>query len=245
MTTTAPLRMFAVGDAIAFHLRTVDRPGWDTDRATEYDDQITLVGPRGERLALNRAGSHRSGAAGRRMTITGQLPADLLEHTATADANPTIGVDHTRPADAIARDIARRVLPGYHAARQAARARQIEEYAHTRIRDERAARLAAHLGGDARAWDADSRRRVVVRTGSRHRNQPEARFELTADPNRDVEVALTLPAAHAELLAQFLAPLLRQAPAPGRCGTCGARWLGLRDTDCDPLCGVCGAAVTL
>lgn len=240
MTTTERAPMHR----IAFPIAAAMGDGWAADVTTEHMDEMTLTGPQGERLRLRRAGSHHSGAAGRRMSVHGMLPHDLLPHSHTADENPTIGVDSTRPAEQLARDIARRVLPGYHAARQAARCRQVEAYAHARIREDRADRVAALIG--ATVSTPDSRGNVYVRVGSRHRDEPEARFELRADPGRDVDVTLTLPPAAAMRLAELLGPLLRDyRPAPGAvmCEACGARWYGLRAAGCDPICAVCGARV--
>ncbi|MEU3499097.1 hypothetical protein ABZ747_37135 [Kitasatospora cineracea] len=128
----------ALGKEVAAALDALDpeRRGWTHRRENNAYGSVTLAHPAGWQLHIWREKAHCKGAAGQRLTIQGIVPR---EYRGRAEHRITVAGD--RPPRDIARDIARRLLPGYRDTAAEAIGHRDQEQAATRARVAAFARL--------------------------------------------------------------------------------------------------------
>ncbi|MEY9840601.1 hypothetical protein [Streptacidiphilus sp. EB103A] len=125
LTPTSQQAVFAgIGRAMAeqWNLDRVLGGGWTSLPGTGLYGEATLLHPGGSNLWVRHEGSWRKGPAGRRMTVEGRLPS-AFRGRAPQPFRPSLD----RPVAAVARDVARRFLPGYLDLLERARADQALE----------------------------------------------------------------------------------------------------------------------
>ncbi|GAA2802749.1 hypothetical protein GCM10010441_29330 [Kitasatospora paracochleata] len=136
-------RFAALGEQIAAALNTLEpeeRRGWTHRRENNAYGSVALLHPAGWQLHIWREKAHCTGAAGQRLTISGIVPS---EYRGRAEHRITVAGD--RPPGDIARDIARRLLPGYRDTAAKAFEHRDQEQAATRARVAAFARLREAL----------------------------------------------------------------------------------------------------
>lgn len=205
----------ALGQQIAAalnHLEPEERRGWTHRRKDNAYGSVSLAHPAGWQLHIWRDKAHCKGAAGQRLTIAGIVPS---EYRGRAEHRITVAGD--RPPGDIARDIARRLLPGYRETAADAFEHRDQEQAATRARVAAFARLrealpALNTGassiesgyglfyrGYARVADGPGRTRM-----SEHRAHASGTVRLSVDGSTGSIKADEVPL---ELLVEFLARL--------------------------------------
>lgn len=157
---------------IAQHLGT----GWRAYTGKAADgSEAHLAGPNDQVLDLFSGTDCDRKADQGRLVITGHLGFLRTHVPQDMKADHKITVDERKPPGAIAREILRRLLPDYEAARTAAWDEKHASDSTIAAREQLAATVAAHLGVQRRTQDTDVhfgtvdagvRGRVCVRSGT-------------------------------------------------------------------------------
>ncbi|WP_331731795.1 hypothetical protein [Kitasatospora sp. NBC_01300] len=132
----------ALGQQVAAALNALEpeRRGWTHRRENNAYGSVALAHPAGWQLHIWREKAHCKGASGQRLTVKGIVPS---EYRGRAQHRITVAGDR-RPGD-IARDIARRLLPGYRDTATKGFEHRDQEQAATRARVAAFARLREAL----------------------------------------------------------------------------------------------------
>ncbi|MGW0673566.1 hypothetical protein [Streptomyces sp. NPDC002746] len=212
-----------LGQALAVELndRRVEGGGWRHQIAPMCFVSLTLEHPSGMSLSLVHEGSHRKGAAGRRLTVRGGYPSEYIGWRAEA---VTIGID-TSPAYQ-ARHIVRRLLPEYQQTFTVARnvqQRVLRETDARRVLNRRMRTVlpALHAASWDQPHDADARKQSYWSTEQLRPDgstAPHARCTGSvrlADHAESAEV-LKLTGVPKDLLLQILALVNGQPVLEGR-----------------------------
>ncbi|MFD0261961.1 hypothetical protein ACFVH7_27265 [Kitasatospora indigofera] len=202
----------ALGQQIAATLNVLDpgeRGSWTHRREDNAYGSVTLAHPAGWQLYIWREKAHSKGAAGRRLTSQGIVPS---EYRGRAEHRITVAGD--RPPGDIARDIVRRLLPGYRETAAEAFAHRDQEQAATRARVAAFARLREALPAlTTGAGSIESGYGLFYQGKTRindHRAHASGRVRLNHD---GATGSLKADGVPLELLVEFLARLNADPPA--------------------------------
>ncbi|WP_030277094.1 hypothetical protein [Streptomyces sp. NRRL B-24484] len=205
-------RFAAMGAAVAAALDALSpasERGWRHVRALTAYGRVQLEHPAGWELNLAWNGSYRKGAAGRRVTVSGVLPPEYRGREAH---EITVGLD--RKPEAIAADIARRLLPAYKEAARATLGHVAEELAHRQRREAAIGQMQAALPALSPGPSSLEHGYATFRDGSAgrrpHRAYAHGRVRLAHDGRSGRLEADGIPL---EVLLEMLA-LLNADPRP-------------------------------